>query len=349
MRLTFPILTLCKGGAQRMLVEIINGLSNRGHDVTIIMPPQGAVEYQVNARLIRSNLPELTVDDYPWADVIVSNFYLTIPIAHAASERGKGIHVRFSLCYEPMFLPDQRVTFPTYQITKHQIVLSDVQKELLFLNHGIKAKKVLVGISSAFSNLYLRSIDKPLQISAIVRLPEGGWSWHRNQDYLVQQLERIKHEYPDVIINLICPPAEFAESATLQYLGKRNLFQIFTPFTDQELNHYYNHTDIFISSSIFEAAQIPGLEAMKCGAALVALYAGGNMEYCHPRRNWLQRQNCLLSYAYENRLYEDITRLIEDPALRHKLARAGEKEAVKWTWERSVLSFEKAIYQIISY
>jgi len=55
-----------------------------------------------------------------------------------------------------------------------------------------------------------------------------------------------------------------------------------------------------------------------------------------------------MSYRYENRLAEDIFRLIEDRELRHKLATIGEAEASQWTWERSVNAFEKALTNILA-
>ena len=38
-----------------------------------------------------------------------------------------------------------------------------------------------------------------LQITAIVRKPEGGFSWHREQDYLIDQLKMVKTQHPDII------------------------------------------------------------------------------------------------------------------------------------------------------
>lgn len=103
MRFTFPILTLSHGGAQRMLVELANGLTAMGHQVTILMPVDGVVSYDVRSTLIRSTHMELQEQDYPIGDVIVSNFHTTVPTSQAASNQGKGIHVRLSLCYEPLF------------------------------------------------------------------------------------------------------------------------------------------------------------------------------------------------------------------------------------------------------
>jgi glycosyltransferase involved in cell wall biosynthesis len=341
MRFTFPILTLCIGGAQRMLAEITNGLVDRGHDVTILMPASGDVEYNIKAKIRRTNGVELRDADYPVADVIVSNYYTIVPSAQTASLSGKGIHVRFSLCYEPTFLPENHVTFPSYQATERLIVLSKWQREIIRLNHGIQGHIVPVGISSAFRNLKIRNAAAPLQISAIARLAEGTWSWHRDQPYLIEQLEVIKRILPQIEINLFCPPKEFAQSPTMNRLQHQGVFRVLTPLNDEEMCYHYNRSDIFVNSSTYDSASIPGLEAMKCGAALVTTYSGGNEDYCR------HEENCLLSFRYENRLAHDIMRLIQNPFLRQKLAEEGEKEALKWTWQRSVTEFERAIVTML--
>jgi hypothetical protein len=341
MKFTFPILTLCLGGAQRMLAEITNGLVEKGHDVTILMPPQGKIDYPIKSKLIYSKKSVLEEGDYPKSEVIVSNYYLTVPSAHAASQKGKGIHVRLSLCYEPTFLPDNHISFPTYFLTKNLIVLSKSQQQLIYLDHGIKGHIVPVGISSTFKNRNIRNSHSSMQISAIVRKPEGGFSWHRQQDYLLNQLEMVRLKHPNIIINLITPPDELFDSQTLKGLKATNKYKFFTPANDTELCYHYNHTDIFVNSSIYDSASIPSLEAMKCGAAIVTTYNGGNHDYCR------HEENALISYRYENRLGLDILRLIQDQQLRTRLAQEGEKEAAKWTWQRSVTSFEQAIQKMM--
>ncbi|WP_138494268.1 glycosyltransferase family 4 protein [Paenibacillus pinistramenti] len=336
MKITFPILTLCKGGAQRMLAELTNGLAERGHEVVILMPSSGEVEYPITAKVVRTPLFTIREQDYPESDVIISNFYTTIEAAQAASDNGKGRHIRLSLCYEPAFLPDNHITFPTYHVTDEMVVLSNWQKQLIQTLHGIEGRIVPVGISSEFRNLHLRK-EQPLQISAIFRIPEGGYSWHRGQDYLAESLHKVKQAIPDVQINMISPPSEYQASLELQKLKREYQFQLFTPANDEELNVCYNEAHIFVSSSIYDTASLPGLEAMKCGAALATVYSGGNMDYCKPG------QNCLLSYRYENRLSQDILQLAQDPELRRRLAAAGEEEAGKWTWDRSVDAFERML------
>lgn len=340
MKITFPVITLCKGGAQRMLAELINGLAEKGHEVTVLMPQYGLLEFHIKARIIRVN--DLSENVYNPADAIISNYYTTVSPAQAASSNGKGKHIRLSLCYEPMFLPDQDQSFLSYHATPHLIVLSNYQKQLIQLNHGIEGEIVPVGVGPAFANLHQRKPNDPLTVSAVVRKPEDKGGWHREQEYLIQQLRAVKQDYPHIRIELICPPNELRTSRYLKRLQRTREFNILTPDTDQQLCKYYNRATIFASSSIFEAAALPGLEAMRCGAALACVYSGGNADYA---RNG---ETCLLSHRYESRLAFDIKKLIQNPALREKLRHNGEQEALKWTWKRSVDSFESNIQKIVS-
>ncbi|MFD2682726.1 glycosyltransferase family 4 protein [Bacillus seohaeanensis] len=324
-----------------MLVELANGLTERGHEVAVIMPPQGVIEYPLKVNVKRTRRPNITVGDIPKSDVIISNYYTLTSICEQASQSGKGVHVRLSLCYEPVFLPDHESSFKSYHTSKNLIVLSNWQKQLIQLNHGIEGEIVPVGVSKNFSNLGKRVINKNLEVSGILRIPDGGFSWHREQEYLMESFTALKHKYPNVTFNLITPPGEMS-SPILRQFHSNPLFNSLSPKNDQQLNEYLNRTDIFVSSSTYDTASLPGLEAMKCGAALVTVYSGGNMDYCR------HGQNCLLSYRYENKLVPHVSTLIENAQLRTKLIHEGEKEARKWTWERSVYLFEKAIQQFKS-
>jgi glycosyltransferase involved in cell wall biosynthesis len=341
MKFTFPILTLSLGGAQRMLAEITNRLVDKGHDVTILMPKYGQVDYPVRATIHRLDKVLMDQSDYPNSDVIVSNYYTTVESAYAASQAGKGVHVRFSLSYEPPFLAENHYSMPTYNLTRHVIVLSSWQQLLIRLMHGIDSHIVPIGVDHQFRNLHVRDRQKVIQISSVVRKPEGGFSPHREQNYLLEELRTIKRRYPWIQVNLICPPGEFYTSPSLLALRDSEKFRFITPKDDTEMCYHYNETDIFVSSSSYDAGSLPGLEAMRCGAALVTIYSGGNQDYCHPNKN------CLMSYRYEHRLGKDIEHLILDKELRLKLAMQGQEDSMKWTWERSAMAFEQAVFDIV--
>ncbi len=344
MRLTFPILTLSRGGAQRMLAELANRLSDIGHEVVILMPSGGNVEYEMKCRVeFGREIEKLSEDDFPYGDVIISNYYTTVPAAQRASEQGKGLHIRLALCYEPTFLPQNNQSFASYSTTRNLMVLSRWQQEIVRLNHGIKGRIVPVGVNADFSNMHMReAAGKSLVVSAILRKPEGGFSGHREQEYLLEQLNMVKALHPEVEIYLITPPGEYAESAALKMMLNDHRYHLRTPSNDTELSYHYNESDIFVSSSTFDSGSLPGLEAMRCGAALVTVYSGGNMEYCR------HGHNCLMSYRYENRLGQDIISLIRDKELRERLARKGESDSLQFTWERSVQIFQSELFEMVS-
>ncbi|WP_150269670.1 glycosyltransferase family 4 protein [Paenibacillus tepidiphilus] len=342
MRVTFPILTLSRGGAQRMLAELANRLFKIGHEVTVVLPAGAIVEYALECPVVFSTGEELSEVDFPYADIIVSNYYTTVPVAQRASEQGKGIHVRLALCYEPTFLPDNNQSYASYHMVKHLMVLSRWQQETVRLNHGIKGRIIPIGVNADFHNMHLREQVRSPVVSAIMRKPEGGFSGHREQDYLMEQLGIVKALHPEVSIFLLTPPGEFATSAALQALRSDPRFQVRTPSGDEELCYHYNEADIFVSSSTYDTGSLPGLEAMRCGAALATLYSGGNLEYCR------HGQNCLMSYRHENRLAEDIVRLVRDKDLRVRLARQGESDSARYTWERSMQLFQSELFEIVS-
>ncbi|AJS57464.1 glycosyltransferase family 4 protein [Paenibacillus sp. IHBB 10380] len=343
MRFTFPILTLCHGGAQRMLVEITNRLTKGGHEVYIVMPKQGVIKYDIYSNLVHTTHTELYESDFPISDIIISNFYTTVPVAEQASKNGKGIHIRLSLCYEPTFLTENHVSFPSYHMVPNLLVLSGWQQQMIFNNHGIYGSIVPVGVNYFFKNLKIRSeTEQSVNVSAIIRMPEGGFAWHREQNYLIEQLTKVKTQFPSVQINLISPPGEYYQSPILQTLKDTGYFVIYTPADDLELRYHYNQTDIFVSSGTYDTGSLPGLEAMRCGAALVTLYAGGNTEYA------VNEVNCLMTYRYENKLATDIIRLLENPALRKELAMKGERDSYHFSWERSYTAFERAVLDMVS-
>nr|WP_274528581.1 glycosyltransferase family 4 protein [Paenibacillus piscarius] len=326
-----------------MLTELANRLAVIGHEVAVLLPSNGRVEYEMKCPIITAPAEVLMADDFPYSDVIISNFYTTVPVAEQASRQGKGLHIRLALCYEPTFLPDNALSFASYHITRNLMVLSRWQQEMVRQNHGIKGRIVPVGVSSDFRNMHLRDAPgKPLVISAIMRRPEGGFAGHREQDYLLEQLDMVKQLHPEAVICIMVPPAEYAASESLQTKLGVGRYQVRTPGNDEELAYHYNETDIFVSSSTYDTGSLPGLEAMRCGAALVTLYSGGNREY------GLHRQNCLMSYRYENRLAVDVDTLINDRELRLRLAARGEEDSRRFTWERSVAVFQAELFELVS-
>src|SRR5581483_2265915 len=108
--------------------------------------------------------------------------------------------------------------------------------------------------------------------------------------------------------------------------------------SDNQLRELYNRTKSFVTASHYEGWGLPGAEAMACGAALVSTDHGGVRAYAS------HGETALLSPAGEpEALAENIFRLVQDEALRIRIAEAGHDHIQEFTWGRAVNQFLTAI------
>jgi glycosyltransferase involved in cell wall biosynthesis len=108
--------------------------------------------------------------------------------------------------------------------------------------------------------------------------------------------------------------------------------------SDTELRQFYNRLAIFLHPSHYEAWPLPPLEAMTCGASLLAADSVGVLGYAHDGHNATVvpagRPDLLAQAAY---------RLLDDDARRIRLARQGRLDANHYRWSRAVSDFEQLI------
>lgn len=105
--------------------------------------------------------------------------------------------------------------------------------------------------------------------------------------------------------------------------------------TDDGLRAFYNSISIFVFPSHFEGWGLPGMEAMACGAAVVAADSVGSREYARDGETALvvpPRRPDLLADAVET--------LLDDDELRQRLARQGNAHVRRYTWARATDALE---------
>lgn len=105
--------------------------------------------------------------------------------------------------------------------------------------------------------------------------------------------------------------------------------------SDDQLIAIYNSSSIFVGSSLAEGFALPPAEAMACGCAVVSTDCGGIREFAEPE------VTALLSPPGDpEALARNILRLLDDDALRQRLAAAGHERIQSFTWERSTDQLE---------
>lgn len=97
----------------------------------------------------------------------------------------------------------------------------------------------------------------------------------------------------------------------------------------------YNSCSVFLHSSLTEGWGLTGAEAMACGCAFVASDSGGIRDYA------LQDETALIAPPGDGAALGDaLVRVLNDPALRQRLASNGHAAIQDFTWERATDKLE---------
>jgi glycosyltransferase involved in cell wall biosynthesis len=105
--------------------------------------------------------------------------------------------------------------------------------------------------------------------------------------------------------------------------------------TDAQLRRFYNSISIFVFPSHYEGWGLPGVEALACGASLVAADSGGSREYGIHERTAL-----VVPRARPDLLAHAVEQLLDDDEMRRRLARQGNAHVQQYTWARAVDALE---------
>lgn len=100
------------------------------------------------------------------------------------------------------------------------------------------------------------------------------------------------------------------------------------PVDDAALKALYRHALALVFPSTYEGFGLPPLEAMACGCPVLAARAAALPEVCGDAAAWFDP-------AAPGDLERALQRLVDDPALRERLAAAGPERAVRFDWDRS--------------
>ena len=98
--------------------------------------------------------------------------------------------------------------------------------------------------------------------------------------------------------------------------------------TDDELVKLYNICKLYVFPSWHEGFGLPVLEALSCGAPVIASNATSIPEV-------LCNENALFDPFSEQSITEKITQVLTDEALRQNLIQQGLKQAKKFSWDKS--------------
>lgn len=328
MKIVIPVLSLETGGT-RFIYQLANELVDKGHNVEIVLPENASVAWPIRTQITR--VKELTPNTIPPADFILPNFW---PTVFPAWESKKGRVVRLSLGYEPLWVKEAEQARASYQIDAPIISISQWHRQIILQEIGRDSTVIPGGADTAVFHPFPKkslATGRPT-IAYILRSKEHGYTWKGSEDFW-KACQGLALLIPDVDIQVVTPEGARYQ-ASLPY-------QIVTANSDTEMALFYAQSDIFVSTSYFEAFSMPPLEAMACGTAVVTTDNGGNRDYA---RNG---ENCLVVPPSDiQQLTHSLAHLLTQERERNRLAQAGLQYAQSWTWRQSADKLEALLLQL---
>ena len=337
-------------GGVRVLLEIANGLVDRGHEVTITslgsvnthkwFPLKAEVSYVQRPflkKIINYGLkrvfdidiyPHVEIEELskatPYCDINIATFCFTVFSVFRSGK--KGIPFYHMQHYEPLFFDDQylkKLAEETYYLPLNKIANSTWLKNQMKERYGYDLPVVNPAVDPGV--FYPREVEKNTDKFRILCFgKQTKWKG------FLEALEAMK------IVMKKRNDVEFIAYGTKQPSYKSDVpYKFVESPSDDELARLYSSTDIMICPSWYESFPLFPLEAMACGTPVITTPYGTEDYAFHEK-------NCLVVPARDPKSLSDaVLRLLGDEDLRENFKKEGPKTAKKFTWDKTVDKVEK--------
>lgn len=182
----------------------------------------------------------------------------------------------------------------TYKLPLNKIVISSWLKDLIEQKFNQKAMGPI--INGVNFNIYHQ--EKIQKTGRRILMPWRPQPWKGTEDGL-KAFSIVRERYPECEFTIFGVPSDQRVPEWVKTYGR---------ISDDELRRLYNSSDIFVVPSWVEGSQLPPMEAMACGCAVVATNVGGILDYAIPG------ETCLVSPPRNpEALASNIIELLNDP------------------------------------
>lgn len=169
----------------------------------------------------------------------------------------------------------------------------------------------------------------------------GNRKPHKNLAAAVEALALLREERPELLLVVVGDVFEGWE-AVLQRagsLGVRERILDVSAAGDTQLRCLYTHAEALLFPSLYEGFGLPVLEAMACGAPVVASNRSSLPEV-------VGDAGVLVDPGSPREMADAVLRLRREPGLREDLVRRGRARAAAFGWERSAHETADLLYRV---
>ncbi|MBU2786953.1 glycosyltransferase family 4 protein [Acidithiobacillus sp. VAN18-1] len=357
MRITFILPGRGKNpvGGFKVVYEYANGLTQRGHDVSVVHPallyidtplidyPKRLAKY-LQVKVDHSYLPtswfsidprvrmlwrwSLDQKHIPDADVVIATSWQTAEwVANYPKSKGRKSYLLQH--WENWGGVSEERLRQTWKLPLQKFVISRWLQDIA-VDLGETAEYVPNGLDFTRFGLDI-SIEQRNPASVFMLYHEQIWKG--SADGLCA-LEMVRSCRPDLRLDLFGTPKKPADLPSwIEYHRLPS---------QTELRALYNQNGIFLSPSWGEGWPLPPAEAMQCGAAVVATDIGGHREYLEDGVNGILRPRKNPSV-----LADAVLQLINDPELRITYAKRGHQSIQQFTWTCACDRLERFLMSLV--
>lgn len=158
----------------------------------------------------------------------------------------------------------------------------------------------------------------------------------KGQKFLLEAIAKVRDEFPHVHLELVGKQREGSTTAeTLNQLGLNDIVRFNQGISYEELVNLLASAEIAIVPSLYEGFSIPAIEALSCGAPLIASTGGALPEVAGPHL-----ETCLAVPPGDSEaLADQIKYAFQNPELCREIGIAGRQRVIdKWSWRESAIT-----------
>lgn len=172
----------------------------------------------------------------------------------------------------------------------------------------------------------------------------GGNDFRKNMDGALRIFSKLPKNIissHQLVFNDVGDEAAFRDKARRLGLSDSDIV-VFRRISEEELVLLYNLCKLFIFPSLYEGFGLPVLEAMSCGAPVLASNNSSLPEV-------VGTSDALFDVTDENAAAQAVQKVLTDDDFRVKLGQHGVEQAKQLTWEKSAIRTWQALEGMISH
>lgn len=337
-------------GGNQTLINQVNALIDRGHNVYIVTYTEKPNYFTIKADIIHVPRNEPMSSFVPKSDVVISTYFTNTKELIRIDAP-----VKIYFAQGDQFIFEDETTQLSPEKERKKKLLKELSKSS-YLYPGIKFVANSHNLSNAVEKAYGRKADAilPVCIDSSVFHPLPKEDNDGRMRILVVGPDTLGTDMEPLIFKGIAD----IRNALDKLSSKRNDFVvvrmsnsepfIFKDFQcefhimpdDKMKTFLYGTADILVYASHYDSCPRPPLEAMASGAAVVCTETSGALEYC---RNG---ENCLLvPIKSPDSICDAIEKLMDDKELRVKLIEGGFETASRYPQEKEWDELEDLLYR----